>query len=108
VLAVRKRQADAGDLLTSGRHGRDRGLAHHRPGVRLRPHCCLFKNSFAFRKAYMQPSDVSSTIQQLVKGMPGRGVGKDPNKPVNRVRIGGVQRRCMFVSLADLWKWQKR
>ena len=31
----------------------------------------------------------------------------DPNRTDNRIRIGGVQRRCLFISLADLKEWQE-
>jgi hypothetical protein len=31
----------------------------------------------------------------------------DPGKVGNRARIGGVQRRCLFISLADLRAWQE-
>ena len=34
----------------------------------------------------------------------GRG---NPQKTENRTRIGGVQRRCLFISLEDLRKWQE-
>jgi len=30
-----------------------------------------------------------------------------PSQTTNRVSIGGVQRRCLFISLTDLKQWQE-
>lgn len=43
-------------------------------------------------------------VHKKILAKSGKG---DPNKTDNRVRIGGVQRRCLFISLADLKQWQE-
>lgn len=43
-------------------------------------------------------------VHKKVLAKSGKG---DPNRVDNRTRIGGVQRRCLFISLQDLRAWQE-
>lgn len=43
-------------------------------------------------------------VHKAIRAKSGKG---DPDKLDNRQRIGGAQRRCMFISLGDLRDWQE-